>query len=226
MCSNIPFVVVAGSSQDASGMSRTYRRPPVRCEIAAMCATDASQLHQHNQINASASISLTNRHDAMTGAMLFCNLRKYDCLFSFFLGTRHHHASAKSTASFGRALWKMHVCANNCKPKTQRLVTCSRAWHARENNSAQRKTGQMRLGLNLTSWCAARHLLRFFSVSVALAGVWLVRFKWRWDYKHIYCNGLACSPSSLLWLVKCGLTDMELQSEALCRNWCCFLSFQ
>lgn len=78
MSSNILFVVVAGSSQDASGMSRTYRRPPVRCEIAAMCATDASQFHQHNKINASASISLTNRHDAMTGAMLFCNLRKYD----------------------------------------------------------------------------------------------------------------------------------------------------
>lgn len=92
MSSNILFVVVAGNSQDASGMSRTYRRPPVRCEIAAMCATDASQLHQHNKINASASISLTNRHDAMTGAMLFCNLRKYDCLFSFF---RHQTSSCQ-----------------------------------------------------------------------------------------------------------------------------------
>lgn len=118
---------------------------------------------------------------------------------------RHQTSSSqhKNTASFGRALWKMHVCANNCKPKTQRLVTCSRAWRARENNSVRRQTRADRPSLKLTSWCAARHLLRAFSPSVALAGVWLER----WDYEHIYCNGLAYSPISLLWLVKWNWTS-------------------
>lgn len=142
-----------------------------------------------------------------------------------FLGTRHN-ASRKKTMYFGRGLWKMHACTNNCKPTTQHLVTCSRAWHARENKAACKENPANRPSLNLTSWCAARHLLSFFSISVALAGVWLVCVKWRWDYKHIYCNGLACSPSSLLWLVKCGLTDMELQSKAQCRNSCYFCHFR
>lgn len=144
-----------------------------------------SQLHQHNK---------APPYHWQIGMMQCCFVISENTTvdLAFF---RHQTSSSqhKNTASFGRALWKMHVCANNCKPKTQRLVTCSGAWRARENNSVQRQTRADRPSLKLTSWCAARHLLRAFSPSVALAGVWLLK----WDYEHIYCNGLACSPISL-----------------------------
>lgn len=138
-----------------------------------------------------------------------------------YLGFFRHQTSScqhKKHGQFWQSAMENARLRKQLQAKDATFSNVQQSMTRSENNSAQRKTGQIRLSLNLTSWCAARHLLRFFSVSVALAGVWLVCFKWRWDYKHIYCNGLACSPSSLLWLVKCGLTDMELQSEALCRN--------
>lgn len=222
MFSNILFVVVTGSSQDASGMSRTYRRPPVRCHVCHRWLHSSTNTIKWTQ---------TPQYQWQLGMMqwfaqcCFPQSQKLQLFILHFLGTRHY-ASTKKQVDFGRGLWKMHVCANNCKPAMQRLVTCSRAWHARENKAACKEKPANRPSLNLTSWCAARHLLRFFSIPVALTGVWLVCVKWRCDCKHIYCNSLACSPSSLLWLVQCGLTGMELQREAHCRNLRYFCHFR
>ncbi|KAL1273711.1 hypothetical protein QQF64_026525 [Cirrhinus molitorella] len=160
MSSNILFVVVAGSSQDASGMSRTYRRPPVRCKIAAMCATDGFTTPQHNKMNANASISVTTRHDAIICAMLFSSASKPTTVYFAFLGTRHNASTQKNSrfwqSAVENARLRKQLQANDAAfSNVQQSMTCS----GKQEKPANRPS------LNLTSWCAARHLLRFFSVS-------------------------------------------------------------